>query len=207
MRDIVSSEKKSKIIHERIIDRISRGHKKYKPRKIILIFFVMLLLAVSFLIWRKFSPSSNTAGPLQSGFNNLEQGNFDKASENFQKAVEADQNDTRALDSLALSQYNQKQYAEALENIDKSLAINSENYLAYNNKGNIYRDQKDFARAEENYRKAIELNPKYDASYSNLAIMLLDENKRDEAKKIVEAGLVAIPENENLKNIRGILGE
>ncbi len=207
MRDMITPGNKPKIVHDRIHKEIVRGHKKYRPRKIILVFFVMLLLAASFLIWRKFVSHSNTSGPLQSGLNNLEQGNFDKASENFQKAVEANENDARALDSLALSQYNQKKYSEALSNIDKSLAINSENYLAYNNKGNIYRDQKDFARAQENYRKAIELNPKYDASYSNLAIMLLDENKRDEAKKVIEAGLVAIPDNENLKNIRGILGE
>ncbi len=207
MRDIVSLGKKPKIIHERMIDRIVRRHKKDKPNIIILVFFAMLFLAASFLIWRKYFSHSIASSPLQNGLNNLDQGNFDKASENFQKALKANQNDTQALDNLALSEYNQKNYAEALSNIDKSLAINPQNYLAYNNKGNIYRDQKDFAKAQENYRKAIELNPGYDASYSNLAIMLLDENKKDEARIVIENGLKAVPGNENLKNIQGILGE
>ncbi|MFZ2188272.1 MAG: tetratricopeptide repeat protein [Candidatus Moraniibacteriota bacterium] len=207
MRDVITPGNRPKITHDRIIKESVRGHRKYRPRKIILVFLALVFLAAAFLVWRKYFSHSSSSSPLQSGLNNLEQGNFDEASENFQKAVKADRGDTRALDSLALSQYNQKQYAEALENIDKSLAINSENYLAYNNKANIYRDQKDFAKAEENYRKAIELNSKYDAAYSNLAIMLLDEGKRDEAKKVVADGLSAIPDNENLKNIRGILGE
>ena len=206
MREIIVVKKKTGSVTKRQkSDSAFRTKIGNKTKLAILGGLVFLLLSLIWF-WQK-SPSDLPSDSLQEGLVDFQAGNFDEASENFEQAVEADQNDPEALDKLALSQYNQKKYAEALENLDKSLALNPQNYLAYNSKANVYRDQKEFTKAEENYRKAIELNPRYDTAYSNLAIMLLDEGKRAQAKEVISEGLRMNPENENLKNIQQISGE
>jgi tetratricopeptide (TPR) repeat protein len=81
------------------------------------------------------------------------------------------------------------------------------NAPAHNGLGNIYRDQKNYSQAEENYKAAISANSSYVAAYSNWAIMLMDNNKIDDAKGVITEGLEKNPGSMELNNIKKVLEE
>ncbi len=140
----------------------------------------------------------------QKGIENLSKGNFDEASKNFESAS-AGKNETDALYKLAVSKYNQKDFQGAIIAYQKALEKKPDNAAVYNGLANLYRDQKNFPLATENYQKAVGADSAYVVSYSNWAIMLFDEGKLDEAKKIVDAGLEKNTGNSELENLKKML--
>ena len=139
------------------------------------------------------------------GIDNLSKGNFDEASKNFESAS-AGKNESEALYKLAVSKYNQKDFQGAIVAYQKALEKKPDNAPVYNGIANLYRDQKNFPLAKENYQKAVSADSSYVVSFSNWAIMLFDEGKMDEAKKVVDDGLEKNPGNSELENLKKMLG-
>lgn len=140
------------------------------------------------------------------GLDNLSQGNFDEAAKNFEKAASG-KNETDALYQLAVSKYNQKDFEGAISAYQSVIEKDSLNAPAFNGLGNIYRDQKNYSQAEESYKAAISVNSSYIAAYSNWAIMLMDNNRIDDAKKVLNEGLEKNPISVELNNIKKVLEE
>lgn len=140
------------------------------------------------------------------GMDNLSKGNFDQAAKNFEKVADG-KNETDAIYELAVSKYNKKDFEGAISDYQKVLEKDPQNAPAYNGLGNIYRDQRNYSQAEVNYKMAISVSGSYVAAYANWAIMLMDNNKIDEAKKVIAEGLEKNSTSVELNNIKKVLEE
>lgn len=140
------------------------------------------------------------------GLQNLEEGRFDEAAANFERASSGE-NEVGAKYKLAVSKYNQKDFEGAAEAYEEVLRKDPRNADALNGLGNIYRDQRNFSKAQDSYRKASLSSNGYVAAYSNWAIMLMDEGKLGEAKEVIRNGLEKNPQNKELLNLKKILDE
>ncbi len=168
---------------------------------IILLLLIFLLMFYLFYLRDKLQERS-----YERGLANLSQGNFDEATKDFEKAASG-KNETDALYQLAVSKYNQKDFEGAISAYQGVIEKDSRNAPAYNGLGNIYRDQKNYSQAEENYKAAISVNSSYVAAYSNWAIMLMDNNKIDDARRVIAEGLETSPGSTELGNIKKVLEE
>lgn len=140
------------------------------------------------------------------GMENLSKGDFDKAARNFESAS-AGKNEVSAIYKLAVSKYNQKDFGGAVEAYKEVVAKDPGNSAAYNGLGNVYRDEKNYQAAEDYYRKAVESGNSYVIAYSNWAIMLMDNGKTEEAKKVISEGVSRNPGNMELQNLKKIIEE
>jgi len=103
-------------------------------------------------------------------------GLYDRAIENFDKAV--------ALDASLYQVYNNKgvvygvlgQYAKAIECFNKAIAIN-QNPSAYNNRGLTLSYVGQYGDALEDYTKAIELDQRFADAYFNRGSIYLRTGK------------------------------
>lgn len=204
------------------IRRKSDEHARYQPRsihrppelylrvrynpKIAIISGLLLVFIISGLAYRFFVSDKWKQLNYQWGVENLSAGKFDKAAGNFERAASG-KNENDALYRLAVSKYNQKDYEGAIAAYQKVIEADAGNPAAYNGLGNLYRDQKNYSLAEENYKKAIAVNGTYVVAYSNWAIMLLDNGKKEEAKKVATDGLGKSPGSVELANLKKILDE
>ncbi len=88
---------------------------------------------------------------------------------------------------------------KALKASQKAIALDSGNALNYELRGKIYYAQNKFIEAESDFREAVELNRFNPSNYINLSVLLIKQNKKNEARKIIEKILFYYPE-ETVKN-------
>jgi len=145
-----------------------------KIRNIPLIIFTLILVALTtrtivrnrdwknqdnlWLAAAKTSPSSHQ------NHNNLgdyygRHGNFEKAIEEFKKAIELKPGYADAYHNLANIYWQTNKINEAIKNYQKAIEINPNIWQSYQNLAAIYLEQKNFKLAEENLKKFIELQP------------------------------------------------
>jgi len=147
---------------------------------------------------------SNRENSVRAGLDKFSQGAFQEASELLESGSTED---FGVLLKLGASYYNQRKYDEAVSAYEKAIAVGGENAVVYNSLGNVFRDRRETDRAIEMYRKSIEVDPMLPLSYSNLAILLMDSGDREAARTVVDEGLLAIPDSQELKNIGSYIGE
>jgi len=194
------------------VDKCERAFKRrilsiFTPRTWLVISIIsMIVLVLCFVSYRLYFHEKWLDLNYKWGMENLSKGKFDKASKNFETAT-AGKNETEAIYKLAVSKYNQKDYSGAEEAYKEVIANDSGNFAAYNGLGNLYRDEKNYQAAEDYYKKAIASANSYVIAYSNWAIMLMDNGKIEEAKKVVLEGIKKSPGNQELQNLKKILEE
>jgi len=107
-------------------------------------------------------------------------GKYDKAIEDFNKAIELNPD-------LAVAYYNRGntyaelgEYDRAIKDYDKAIELNKDYTVAYNNRGFAYVGLGKYNRAIEDFNKAIKLNPDDAKAYYNrgLAYAELGEHER-----------------------------
>ena len=107
-------------------------------------------------------------------------GKYDKAIEDFNKAIELNPD-------LAVAYYNRGntyvelgEYDRAIKDYDKAIELNKDYAVAYNNRGFAYVGLGKYNRAIEDFNKAIKLNPDDAKAYYNrgLAYAELGEHER-----------------------------
>jgi len=94
-------------------------------------------------------------------------GEYEKAIECFDKAIELNPNLTKAYINRGNAYYYLEQYEKAIEDYSKAIEIDPDYARAYNNRGNAYRHLKQYERAIEDYNKAIEIDPDYAWTYNS----------------------------------------
>ncbi len=182
-----------------------------KPKKscfIIFILFVFLIvLALALSQWTTSLPKLDLGGfsskeLFKAGQQKAKEGDLKTAQKYILAALDKDSTNITYLGELATVKYKLEDYQGALKEYDKILKTGDYNGFALNGMANIYRDQADKSKdtsqiaqytkkAYETYQQGIKDDPKYIALYSNYAIMLISADKKSEAKKIVEQGIVA----------------
>jgi putative PEP-CTERM system TPR-repeat lipoprotein len=92
---------------------------------------------------------------------------------------------------VVMTHLRQGEYDKALAAIAKVEKTQPNNALLQNLKGGAYAGKKDFAAARASFEKALSIQPDFFAAVSSLAIMDVQENKPDVAKKRLETFLEA----------------
>lgn len=87
---------------------------------------------------------------------------------------------------------------KTIEETEKALKLNPYNGFFYNTMGVCYSSLSRLEKREENekkaadyYKKAIQLTPKLTEAYNNLSLILIKQEKLDEAKEIIERAFVS----------------
>jgi len=128
---------------------------------------------------------------------------YNKSVELLALYIQNNPNDVDALTKLAGAYYNVGNLDKAAETFQKIVVLDPNNALVHNNLANVLRDSGKYSEAEGDYKRSIEISPNLSAPYFNLAVMYGLENKKDEAIKILEEGLIKNPGDETLKQLLG----
>ncbi|MFC2048833.1 tetratricopeptide repeat protein [Elusimicrobiota bacterium] len=106
---------------------------------------------------------------------------YDKAFQEYQKALEIYPDYAKGHNNLGVLYEAQKKYDKAFQEHQKALEIYPDYAKAYNNIGLIYHHKKEYGKAFQKYQKAIKLDPNFAAAHFNLAVLYKTQKKYDEA--------------------------
>jgi len=101
------------------------------------------------------------------GFSAADKGDFDKAIQNYDKAIELKPDYAEAYNNRGVAYGEKDDFDKAIQNYDKAIELKPDYAKAYNNRGVAYVEKRDFDKAIQNYDKAIELKPDYAEAYYN----------------------------------------
>ena len=162
-----------------------------------LILFSLILLGFSFITFQRCKIWNNSEVlwsdviekyPEASGaYNNRaqyffnEKNDFNRAFVDFQKCVELDPSNYKALTSIGLIYYSSKNYKEAINFYSRAISVNNSYADAYCNRAIVYSILNNFDKAEVDYNKAIELNPSDPQNFLNRANIYTDQRQFEKA--------------------------
>jgi tetratricopeptide (TPR) repeat protein len=92
---------------------------------------------------------------------------YDRAIEDYNKAIELNPGDARVYVGRAAVYSMNGQYDRVVEDCSKALELDPKLADAYINRGRAYFGKQQYDRAIEDYNKAIDLDPKYARGYHN----------------------------------------
>ena len=87
-----------------------------------------------------------------------EQGNYNKAINCLNNAIEIDKTDFKLWYNLGLAYQNQGEISKSIESFDNAIDINEHNFLIWENKGISHTLLKEYEKAINCFNKAIEIN-------------------------------------------------
>jgi tetratricopeptide (TPR) repeat protein len=122
---------------------------------------------------------------------------YDKAIENFNKAISLNRNCAKFYDRCGCTFFAKKDYDKALENMDKAISLNQNDAYFYFGRGRAYHEKEDYDKATENYNKAVSLNPADEYSYYWRGCAFLEKEDYDKALESLDK---AISLNQNDAN-------
>ncbi len=96
------------------------------------------------------------------GVDYIDVGEYEKAIEYFDKAIELNPNYPTAFYSRGIAYMNLGQYERAIEEFNEAITHDPNYVVAYYNRGVAYAFLNQYERAIEDYNKALELNPNYE---------------------------------------------
>lgn len=129
------------------------------------------------------------------------QGNFEKAAEEFKKAIELKPNYADAYHNLGNTYRQMGKPEEALENYEKALEFNSSLWQSYHQIAALRFEAGEFEKSEEYLKRALELNPEHEVLRSGLALVYMQQGRLEEAGGILEKILETNPGNERAKEL------
>lgn len=161
----------------------------YLLMKKAILFFLVLLLPLAF---------SSCLGIIGTGTyeskanSYCEKGEYDKAIEYYDKALDKNNKKASVYCGKALALKSLGKHKEAIECCDKALSLDSGSADAYNTKGSALIALSKNEEALKSYKKALELDPENPTFLSNVSFALNALDKYDEA---LEYGEKAVKEN------------
>lgn len=143
----------------------------------------------------KTSPSShqnhNNLGDLYA-----RHGDYQKAAEEFQKAIELKPNYGDAYHNLANVYHQMGRDDLAEKNYQKALEFNPNLWQSYQNLAAIYFNQKNYQLAREELEKAIQINSENADLHNNMGILYLNLGDKQKAREEFEKTLQIDPQNQ-----------
>ncbi len=118
------------------------------------------------------------AGRIYENFNE-----FDRAAEEYLKALEMNPENRASHYSLGTIYSNKKEYENARDEFLAVIKYDPENAIVRTDLGSVYLTLKEYDKAEEQFREAIRINNQYAAAHHNLASLYLIRNDLDNAIK------------------------
>ena len=91
----------------------------------------------------------------------------------------------------------QKKSQDALKAAEAALKTNPNNPDYIYLRGAVEMSLQRYSAAETDLRKALELSPRHTGAMSDLAVLLMNVNKKDEARRLLEQVLQINPQDKN----------
>lgn len=132
-------------------------------------------------------------------------GDFEKAEEQYKRAIQLNQEYTEAHNNLGVLFYNSEKYEKAEEEYREAIRINPEGAEAHYKLGVLLGKLKRYGEAEKEFREAIKINPDYGWAYDNLGLVLSNLNRFDEAEEEHREAIRINPEDAKAHNNLGVL--
>ncbi len=126
------------------------------------------------------------------GNNFLNQGNLNKAEEEFKKALEAKPNEASHT-SLGYVYQRQKRYEAAMDHYKEALDINPVHFAAINNLAVIYFELGDIEKAKMTIMKSLEIDSKSTDAYLNIGTFSKRQGQRADAINYFKKGMEIAP--------------
>lgn len=123
------------------------------------------------------------------------EGDYEKAMELINKALETSPNAPQVLAARGDLLYSSKSYSSAAQTYRDQSRSNPDDPAPWNNLGNCFFKQHNYASAEECYRRSLTVSPGFAMGYRNLAVCLLKRNNPEESAAYFEKYLEAIPDD------------
>ncbi|MEM3361735.1 MAG: AAA family ATPase [Candidatus Anstonellaceae archaeon] len=137
----------------------------------------------------------------------FEQGEYQKAIENYNKALLLNPAFSECYFNKALCYYNLKDFDTSIEEYTKALEFDPENPVIYNNRGDAYYRKQEFQKAISDYDRAIALNKEYLKAYYNrgLAYACMEDYEKavEDFSKVISIN----PEFADAYHVRGLAYE
>jgi len=128
-------------------------------------------------------------------------GQYEKAAEQFQQAMQLEPANERAYTSLAGAYQHLNQPDKAEETYKRAIAVRPQYWRGYSFLGSFYIAQAEYEKAAAMFRRATELDPESYLAFNNLGAALLYAGKDDEAAQAFEKSLVLRPNRDAYNNI------
>lgn len=130
------------------------------------------------------------------GLRLLDDGEYGKAVEHFQKMLQEEPGDPAVLNKLGVAYVYLKEMDKAQEKFKEAITVDNQFSPAYSNLGNIYQEKRDLQQAKAYYQKALTYDPEYGPARNNLGIIYKKEGNLGKAvqefKKAQKAGSFSV---------------
>lgn len=133
-------------------------------------------------------------------------GQTDQAIEMLRQESELTPGDPRPPLVAARLLLTQERAEEAMAAAERALELAPEMADAHYQRGTIHMANGDTEAAEADFRRALELSPEHTATMNDLAVLMIQENRRDEALRLLEQIIALSPDDavarQNLERLR-----
>ena len=141
---------------------------------------------------------------LYRGLSAADKGDFDKAIQNYDKAIEIKPDFFGAYNSRGIAYGEKDDFDTAIQNYDKAIEIKPDYAEAYNNRGVAYGEKDDFDTAIQNYDKAIEIKPRLAGAYYGRGIAYFEKRDFDKAIQNYDKAIEIKPDYAEAYSNRGV---
>lgn len=128
-------------------------------------------------------------------------GEYEKAADEFQKAMQLDPTRDQAYSGLGRVYQKLNQPDKAEEVYKRAINLRPQYWLVYNQLGALYISQAEYEKAAAMFRRAAELDPDSYSAYSNLGAALVYAGKDEDAAQALEKSLALRPSRDAYNNI------
>lgn len=195
---------------------IQKIGKIFKNQKVAYVLLAVIVLALGIRTimrnndWRNqdnlWLAAERTSPSSHQNHNNLgdlyaRHGDYQKAIEEFKKAVELKPDYGDAFHNMANVYHQIGRDDLAEENYKKALSLNLRLWQSYQNLAAIYFSKKELNLSQESMIKAIEINPNQPDLYANLGIIYEALENKEKAKESFEKSLLLNPNNEKARQL------
>lgn len=130
-------------------------------------------------------------------------GDYNKAIECANKAIQLNPENDKAWNNLGAAYYYLKNYNKAIEYANKASQLNPKNDSAWNNLGNAYSSLGDYNKAIEYLNKAIQLNSKNASAWNNLGLTYYSLGDYNKTIEYCNKAIQLNPKNDSAWNNLG----
>ncbi len=128
-------------------------------------------------------------------------GQYEKAAEQFQQAVQLEPANDRAYTSLAGAYQHLNQPDKAEETYKRAIAVRPQYWRVYSFLGSFYIAQAEYEKAAAMFRRSTELDPDSYLAFNNLGAAFLYAGKDDEAAQAFEKSIAIRPTRDAYNNV------